>query len=119
MKLLIVEDEPVIARYIFRCCSAFLGDSNSIFTASSLQSAAEIITTIPIDLCLLDLNLNGEDGLRLLKVKSLKSFKTIVITANPEHLRNHSGKIVGVILKPFDEKHLIHVLKQHYPLNKT
>ena len=85
MKILIVEDEARIARRLKRMCNEFFGGSvESIQVCESLVQALTYLSAHEIDLLLLDLNLNGEDGFELLQRVTACAFHTIIISAYTE-----------------------------------
>lgn len=85
MKILIVEDEPPIARDIERNCKALLLDKVfSTHICYSLEDAFTHLSSNVIDLCLLDLNLNKKDGFELLQEFSSYPFHTIIISAHTD-----------------------------------
>ena len=90
MNILIVEDEEPIAKYIEKSCHRILGDKISkTYIRLSLPQAMELVQEKEIDVCLLDLNLNGKSGFDLLKEISAQPFHTIIISAN--HHKNNEG----------------------------
>jgi len=85
MRILIVEDEAVAARGIERMVRDIVGNRiESLKIQSSLTASELFLEDSPIDLLLLDLNLNGEDGFELLTHAVADSFQTIVISANTD-----------------------------------
>jgi len=82
MRLLIVEDEPAVAQYIKNQCIKVLNKKvKSIHICYSLDEASDFINKHSLDLCLLDLNLNGQDGYELLQLAVSSTFPTIIISA--------------------------------------
>ncbi len=108
MKILIVEDEPVTARYIKSLVEEIFGDKKySISIQSNLLSSECYLLDNEIDLLLLDLNLNGEDGFELLEHAVASSFHTIVISGNVDKaLVAFEYGVVDFIPKPFDRERL-------------
>lgn len=108
MKILIVEDEAKIAQYIEKTTLALLGDR---VTASKiipdLVSALYYLEEHTIDLLLLDLNLNGEDGFDILQQLVATSFHTIIISANKHRaLEAFEYGVLDFIPKPFTKDRL-------------
>ena len=103
MKIVIVEDERPIARYIERLTRKILGEKiQSIRTLYTLDDAKAFLLENPIDLCLLDLNLNGENGYELLKQAVSGSFHTIIISAYPNQaIEAFKYGVLDFIEKPF------------------
>jgi len=85
MNILIVEDEPPIAEYIQKCTRSILGGRiKELYISYSLQDALINFDNHNIDLCLLDLNLSGEDGFEFLKKSMSRPFHTIIISAHTD-----------------------------------
>ena len=82
MKILIVEDEPVIAQRIARQVSTYFEHSSCIVKwVEDIDDTLDYLSDNQIDLLLLDLNLHGEDGFEVLKTLCAESFHTIIISA--------------------------------------
>lgn len=108
MRILIAEDESVIARRLERMVKEILGErAGSVSVKESLADAGEYLFEKPIDLLLLDLNLNGEDGYDLLKLAAAGSFQTIVVSANSDRaLEAFQYGVLDFVSKPFDLERL-------------
>lgn len=108
MKILIVEDEAAIAKSIENKCKHILGSKlESVKVIYSLHRANAYITEYEIDLCILDLNLNGLSGFDLLKTVVAYNFHTIVISANIDQaITAYEHGILDFLGKPFDETRL-------------
>lgn len=108
MKIVIVEDEALTAKRIKRLTVKITGEKNvEISVFSTLEDAESFIDKTSIDLLLLDLNLNGEDGFNLLKKAIAGSFHTIVISANVDKaLEAFEYGVLDFIPKPFSEERL-------------
>jgi DNA-binding LytR/AlgR family response regulator len=101
--VLIVEDERPIADYIEALTRECLGSRlTAIHQCHELDHAAEHLGRKSIDVCLLDLNLNGDDGFRLLAEAAAGSFHTIVISANTDRaVEAFRYGVVDFVPKPF------------------
>ncbi|HMB69577.1 MAG TPA: LytTR family DNA-binding domain-containing protein, partial [bacterium] len=108
MRVLIVEDERPIASYIEALTRECLGSRlSTVHQCHELERAAEHLATRAVDVCLLDLNLNGEDGYRLLTEAAAGSFHTIVISANTDRaVEAFRYGVVDFVSKPFDVERL-------------
>lgn len=86
LNIMIVEDEPPIADYVDHCLRSILPANRiqSITIVHSVENAKAFIKKNKIDLCLLDLNLHGEDGFEVLKSSLSQQFHTIVISAHTD-----------------------------------
>lgn len=83
MRILIVEDERPTAEDIkFLVEQILKKEITAIHIETTLASAMIYLKEKPIDVLLLDLNLNSKDGFDLLKQVVSQSFHTIVISAN-------------------------------------
>lgn len=108
MKIVIVEDEVMIARRIRKFCQQILQNKlETIHHFYTLEDAEDYLDTHEIDLLLLDLNLNNRDGFDLLKNKLAASYHTIVISANAERaLEAFEYGVLDFVAKPFKQERL-------------
>jgi DNA-binding LytR/AlgR family response regulator len=108
MKILIVEDEWPIAEDI-RCLVKKIleNESPSVHIEHTLENALIFLNEKPIDVLLLDLNLNSQDGFALLREIVSKSFHTIVISANINRaIEAFEYGVLDFIPKPYTEERL-------------
>jgi DNA-binding LytR/AlgR family response regulator len=83
MRILIVEDERPIAEDIQLLVKQILKkEITSLHIETTLDNALAYLNEKPIDVLLLDLNLNSKDGFQILQQMVSNSFHTIVISAN-------------------------------------
>jgi len=108
MRVLIVEDESRIAKRVERMTRDILGNTlQSLTHINTLQEALTFIENNPLDLLLLDLNLNGEDGFDLLTTAVSESFHTIVISAYKDQaILAFEYGVLDFVPKPFDRDRL-------------
>ncbi|CAM2070351.1 Response regulator transcription factor [Sulfidibacter corallicola] len=108
LRLLIVEDEPPIAKYLAKACRRLLGQRiASLETCHSLEQAERFLTHHTVDLCFLDLNLNGEDGFELLTHMTGYPFHTVVVSAHTERaFEAFAHGVLDFLGKPFDDERL-------------
>ena len=120
MRILIVEDEPLIAEYIEELSRSILGDRiRSIRIIHSLEMAFHYLAEHLIDLCLLDLNLNGKDGYDILKNAVSGAFHTIIISAyTNQAVYAFDYGVLDFIPKPFDEERLEHAFQIYFDRRK-
>ena len=106
--LLIVEDEPVVAKRLARLAGEFLQDRLSQnHLASSTAEARALLQKQTIDLILLDLNLSGEDGFSLLREFTAKSAHTIVVSAETSRaIEAFDLGVLDFVAKPFTRSRL-------------
>lgn len=114
MRVLIVEDEPLLAQRLERFCREILGERlESIRVASLLSEASARLDESPIDLLLLDLNLHGRDGMELLARSVAGSFHTVIVSANTEQaLRAFEYGVIDFVPKPFSRERLAQALQR-------
>ncbi len=108
MRLLIVEDEPLIAQRVHRMCHEILGPQlESSRLASGFDEASAWLAENPVDVLLLDLNLQGDDGMELLKRSVAGSFHTIIVSANVDRaLEAFEYGVLDFVPKPFARERL-------------
>ncbi len=108
MKILIVEDESRIAKRIERMTREIYGDTlQSLTHINTLNEALNFIDNNTLDLVLLDLNLNGEDGFDLLTSAVSHSFHTIVISAYKDQaITAFEYGVLDFVPKPFNQNRL-------------
>lgn len=108
MKLVLIEDEPLVAQRLERFCREVLGAGlDRLQTASSLDQASAWLAENPVDVVLLDLNLQGQDGIELLKRSVASSFHTIIVSANTDRaLEAFEYGVIDFVPKPFTRERL-------------
>lgn len=118
MKLLIIEDEPPIAEHIKWMSESILQEELECCTIiHSLDAALNYLSEHQIDLLLLDLNLEGDNGFDVLKLSVSGSFHTIIISAYTEQAINaFQYGVLDFIPKPFDENRLKNAFDRYFNL---
>lgn len=108
MRLLIVEDEEIVARRLERLLRGLLaGRDLSLRRASSIAEGFAAIAEGAIDLLFLDLNLNGRNGFQLLGDAVSRPFQTIVVSAHESQaIRAFEYGVTDFVPKPFTEARL-------------
>src|SRR5688572_26635452 len=119
MRVLIVEDEPLLAQRLERFCREILGARlETMRVANLLSEASARLDESPIDLLLLDLNLHGRDGMELLASSVAGSFHTIIVSANTDQaLRAFEYGVIDFVPKPFTQERLAQALQRVTELN--
>lgn len=114
MRIVIVEDEPLIARRLERYCRELLGAQlHSLHLLPEFDEAAAWIEANPIDLLLLDLNLRGRDGMQLLQHTVAGAFHTVIVSANTDQaLRAFEFGVLDFVPKPFDRERFAAALRR-------
>jgi two-component system, LytTR family, response regulator LytT len=108
MRILIVEDERPTAEDILFLVEEILGNKiSSIRIETTLDNALAYLKEKPVDVLLLDLNLNAKDGFRILKEAVSRSFQTIVISANINRaIEAFEYGVLDFIAKPYNKDRL-------------
>ena len=108
MHILIVEDEALAARRLKRMVEELLGArAASVAVTSSLADAEKYVAENPVNLVLLDLNLNGESGFELLKRLAAGAFHTIIVSASLDQaVTAFDYGVLDFVPKPFDRERL-------------
>lgn len=108
MNVLIIEDESRIAKRIERMTQDIFGDSlHSLKHIDALPEALEFIKSNPLDLVLLDLNLNGDNGFDILTTAVSESFHTIIISAHKDQaIAAFEYGVLDFVPKPFNRDRL-------------
>ena len=121
MNILIVEDEARIAKRIERMTRDIFGNAlQSLTIINTLNEALTFIENNTLDLVLLDLNLNGEDGFDLLATAVSESFHTIIISANKDQaLTAFEYGVLDFVPKPFNRDRLEQALNRTITQEKT
>lgn len=120
LRILVVEDEPLVQQRIVRLCRELLGPSASIDSAASLDDAEDVLRRLPIDVLLLDLNLQGEDGFSLLRRATASTFHTIVISAHADRaLEAFALGVLDFLAKPFPRARLAQALERAQTASRT
>lgn len=121
MRVLIVEDESPIADYIEQSLRAILGRTlKNVQFAYSLDEAGEQLARKNVDLCFLDLNLNGRDGYEILERAVARPFPTIIISAHIEQAaRAFEFGVLDFVPKPFSQERLRQALDRYSNRQKS
>jgi DNA-binding LytR/AlgR family response regulator len=108
MRVLIVEDEPLVAQRLDRMAREVLGaELLSIHTATTLDAATAKIESADDIVLLLDLNLGRDDGFDLLRQAVAEPWLTIVVSGSTERaLEAFDLGVVDFVAKPFTAERL-------------
>jgi DNA-binding LytR/AlgR family response regulator len=103
MKILIVEDERPTAEDIAQLIrSIYRRGAVTIHIETTLENALYYVREKPIDVLLLDLNLNSKDGFEILRQAVAHSFHTIVLSANTSRaIEAFAYGVIDFIPKPY------------------
>ncbi|MBX2876120.1 MAG: LytTR family DNA-binding domain-containing protein [Saprospiraceae bacterium] len=104
MRLLIVEDEDLIAQRLERMSREIIGHRlQHLAVLPTLEAAQLHLQEMAVDLILLDLNLNGKNGFQLLQQFTAQSFHTIIVSAYTEKaIEAYEFGVLDFVPKPFD-----------------
>lgn len=108
MNVMIVEDEPLIAQRLVREVRLFFGERLAMITqGDDLDELLATLRSGAVDLLLLDLNLHGDDGFRLLELAREGSFRTVIVSAHAERaVRAFDFGVLDFVAKPFSQARL-------------
>lgn len=107
MRVLIVEDEPLIRQRLLRLCNEMAGARARFDCADDLQSAADRLQRCVYDGLVLDLNLSGEDGFELLRSAVAGRYHCVVVSAHSEcALQAFEYGVLDFVAKPFSRQRL-------------
>ena len=108
MKVIIVEDEPPVARRLERLLREVAGaEITSAEVCPTLDAARTAIERTEPDVVFLDLNLNGRDGFELVRDAAAGAFHTVVVSAHTERaLEAFEVGVLDFVGKPFGAERL-------------
>lgn len=108
MKIVIVEDEIMIARRIITFVRNILEDRlTSVNHFLTIEDAEDYLDENEVDVLFLDLNLNNRDGFDLLKNRLADSYFTIVVSANTDRaMQAFELGVLDFIGKPFKQERI-------------
>ena len=106
--LLVVEDEPLTRSQL---TAHFENENHSVIARESADDIGQLIKSRDVDVCLIDINLPGKDGLTLTReIRTWSNVGVILVTGKTEQI----DKIVGLesgaddsVTKPFDPRELL------------
>lgn len=114
LRIVIAEDEAVVARRIARLTAEILGPrAGEIAVVPRVDEARAAIEQALPDLLILDLNLEGEEGFDLLRYTSSCAFETIVVSAaTGRALEAFEYGVRDFVPKPFGRERLERALQR-------
>ena len=112
MKILVVDDEPLIRNVIKEYC---LLENYIVYEAENGIEAIEKINSLDIDIIVLDIMMPKLDGFSAFKeIKKIKNIPTIILSARNDEFDKLMGFEIGIddyLTKPFSPKELIARIK--------
>ena len=113
MRVLIVEDEPLVRQRLSRLCAELAGTRARFDAVADLESAGDRLHRNVYDGLLLDLNLGGEDGFELLRRAVAGRYHCVVVSAHREHaLQAFEHGVLDFVPKPFSRERLGSALRR-------
>jgi two-component system response regulator LytT len=107
MRVIIVEDEAVIARRLARLLREIGGIVGPIEIVSDFAAAGALAAARGDSLVFLDLNLHGRDGFDLLRQGLANGWRTVVVSAHAERaIEAFELGVVDFVPKPFTRERL-------------
>ena len=106
-RILIVDDEPDIRSLVINCLRMGGFDGLAAADGSAMRRA---LASHPIELVILDLTLDGEDGLTLLRELDATHIPVIILTGRGEPIDRVIGLELGAddyLAKPFEPRELV------------
>ena len=106
MRVVVAEDEAVIARRIARLTREILGPETTFTLAAGVADAREALRE-RTDILILDLNLEGDEGFDLIRNRPAGEFQTIVVSAHSDRaLEAFEHGVRDFVAKPFTRERL-------------
>ena len=108
MKIVVVDDEKKIREGITDVIRNYCPDVESVFEASDVSSALQVINEVVPDILILDISLGDETSFDLLEQIDHAEFKIIFVTAYEEYaLKAIKMSALDYLVKPVNPKELI------------
>jgi len=113
MRILIVEDEPLVRQRLLRMCSELAGARARFDAVADLEAAGDRLQRSVYDGLLLDLNLGGDDGFELLRRAVSGRYQCVVVSAHRERaLQAFEHGVLDFVPKPFSRERLAQALER-------
>lgn len=110
--LLIIEDEPITRAQL---SAHFEKEGYKVIARENADDVTKLIEENPIDVCLLDINLPGKDGLTLTReLRTRSDIGIILVTGKDDQIDRIVGLESGAddyVTKPFDQRELLSRVK--------
>lgn len=116
IRILSIEDEPVIAGRLKRLVSEHLGEALVSFANQpSVEGGIDHLENHAVDLLFLDLNLQGDDGFDVLEKLTSFPAQTIIVSAYADRAaRAFDYGVIDFVTKPFDAERLAQAVDRFY-----
>lgn len=107
MRVLIVEDEPLVRQRLLRLCGEWAGARARFDAVADLDSAGDRLERNVYDGLLLDLNLSGDDGFELLRRAVAGRYQCVVVSAHRDRaVQAFEYGVLDFVPKPFSRERL-------------
>lgn len=107
-KCLIIDDEPGAINILRRSLDVIYSNMEIVGAYTQWSKAMEAIRTTSFDILFLDINMQGRNGMELLKVVPGFEAEVIFVTAYSEHaIAAFQVQAAGYLLKPVSESQLV------------
>jgi two-component system torCAD operon response regulator TorR len=110
--LLIIEDEPITRSQL---AAHFEKEGYQVFVREDAEEVPGLVANEDIDVCLVDINLPGKDGLTLTReLRAFSDVGIILVTGKDEQIDRIVGLESGAddyVTKPFDPRELLSRVK--------
>ena len=108
MKIVVVDDEQKIREGITNVIRDYCPEVKSVFEASDVSSALQVINQVDPDVLILDISLGDETCFDLLEQLNHVEFKIIFVTAHEKYaLKAIKMSALDYLVKPLNPKELI------------
>lgn len=102
MDIVIIEDEPLIARRLARLVKEAEPSLQRLEVVNDFIAAQNLLRDRAQSVVMLDLNLHGQDGFDLLRTGAAEGWRTIVVSAHAERaIEAFELGVIDFVLKPF------------------
>ena len=124
MKVMIIEDEPKLAKSLIALLSIHCKELSVDFVAENLEKGKKYLKANEVDLIFLDLHLPDGNGLILVdnlnSISEDKRPSIIVTTAHDEYaLEAINANVVDYLLKPIDADDLVEAVERATRFNRA
>jgi two-component system LytT family response regulator len=111
IKVLIVDDEPLVHRILARLMDLYFPEIDVVGNTGTISEASKLIVSLDPDLVFLDIQLSDGLAFDLFKLMPETRFRAIFITAHHEFaLEALRFSSIDFVFKPFDMNELVAVI---------
>ena len=107
MRVLIVEDEPLVRQRLLRLCGELVGKRAHFDAVGELDAAGDRLQRSIYDGLLLDLSVGGQSGFELLRTAVAGRYQCVVVSAHRDcALQAFEYGVLDFVPKPFSRERL-------------